>query len=134
VTVSSGNRAGAQGVQPDCSVHLQQEWEIVMASLDRTTTQRANVGTGRSDIDRLDERRETRDVPSALDRIDPPIVEEDRMQPQPPEGRGDSPTITADTARQGPEGSRVVWVVAIGAIGAFVLMAIVYMFFASSGG
>jgi hypothetical protein len=68
---------------------------------------------------------------STLDKIDPPIVERDNVQPQPEQGRGDHPTITADTARQGPEGSRVVWVVVIGAVGAFVLMGIAYMFFAA---
>ena len=69
---------------------------------------------------------------STLDKIDPPIVEPDNVQPQPPEGRGDGATITADTARQGPAGSRIVWVVAVGAIGAFVLMGLVYAYFAGT--
>jgi hypothetical protein len=51
------------------------------------------------------------------------------VQPQPPQGRGESPTLTSDTARQGPEGSRVLYIVAIGTIGAFLLMGIAYMFF-----
>jgi hypothetical protein len=68
---------------------------------------------------------------STLDKIDPPVVEPDRMQPQPPGGRGDHPTVTADTARQGPKGSRVVLVVAIGAIGAFLAMGIAWLFFAA---
>jgi hypothetical protein len=68
----------------------------------------------------------------AIDKIDPPVVEPDNVQPQPPEGRGESPTITADTARQGPKGSRIVYVVAFGVIGAFVAMAIIWMFFVNA--
>jgi hypothetical protein len=67
----------------------------------------------------------------ALDKIDPPIVEPDNVEPQPPEGRGDHPTVTADTARGGPPGTRVLVVLAVGAIGAFVLLAIIYAFYFS---
>jgi hypothetical protein len=67
---------------------------------------------------------------ATLDKIDPPIVEPDNVQPQPPQGRGESPTLTSDTARQGPKGSRVVTVLVTSLIGAVVLMAIVYAFFA----
>jgi hypothetical protein len=72
----------------------------------------------------------TLDKPSAIDRIDPPVIEPDNVLPQPPEGRGESPTLTSDTARQGPSGSRIIYIVAIGTIGAFVLMGIAYLFFA----
>ena len=68
---------------------------------------------------------------STLDKIDPPVVEPDRVQPQPPQGRGEHPVVTGDTARQGPGGSRVLMVMLFGTIGAFVLMAIVYAFFAA---
>ena len=64
-----------------------------------------------------------------LDKIDPPVIEPDNVQPQPPQGRGESPTITGDTARQGPSGRRVLYVVAFSAIGAFLAMAIIWLFF-----
>ena len=32
------------------------------------------------------------------------VIEKDKVQSAPPEGRGDHPTITGDTARQGPSG------------------------------
>lgn len=69
---------------------------------------------------------------STLDKIDPPVVEPDRMEPQPPEGRGAHPTVTADTARQGPAGFRVLWVLLVGVVGAFLLLAIAYAIFAGS--
>ena len=68
---------------------------------------------------------------STLDKIDPPIVESDTMQPQPPQGRGDHPTLTADTARQGPAGRRILYVLALGVAGAAFVMAIAYTFFAA---
>jgi hypothetical protein len=68
---------------------------------------------------------------STLDKIDPPVVEPDRVQPQPPQGRGEHTVVTGDTARQGPGGSRVLMVMLFGTIGAFVLMAVVYAFFAA---
>jgi hypothetical protein len=67
---------------------------------------------------------------ATLDKLDPPIVEPDNVQPQPPQGRGESPTLTSDTARQGPKGQRVVYIMVSSLIGAIVLMAIVYAFFA----
>ena len=68
---------------------------------------------------------------SALNKIDPPIVEPDNIQPQPRRGRGEAPVLSSDTARQGPQGSRVLYVLAFGIVGAIVLMAIAYELFAS---
>jgi hypothetical protein len=70
-------------------------------------------------------------VMSTLGKVDPPIVEEDDMQPQPRHGRGEGPALTGDTARQGPLGSRVLYVTVFGTIGAFVLLAIAFFIFAS---
>jgi len=72
----------------------------------------------------------TLEQPSAIDRIDPPVIEPDNVQPQPPGGRGESPVLTSDTARQGPEGSRILYIVAIGTVGAIIAMGIAYIFFA----
>jgi hypothetical protein len=88
-----------------------------------------NAVDGGALLPRTSRRREEMSM-ATLDKIDPPIVEPDKVQPQPPEGRGESPTITGDTARQGPAGSRVMVVLVTGIIGAIVLMAIAYSFFA----
>ena len=69
---------------------------------------------------------------SGLDKIDPPVVEHDQVQPQPAQGRGDHPVVTGDTARQGPAGSRVLYVTLLGTVGAFILLAIAYAIFAAS--
>jgi hypothetical protein len=78
------------------------------------------------------ERQDKEIAMSALDKIDPPVVENDRVQGQPPQGRGDHPVITGDTARQGPAGSRVLYVTIFGTVGAFILMAIAYAIFAGT--
>ena len=57
------------------------------------------------------------------------VIENDNVEPQPPQGRGDHPTLNADTARQGPRGTRVFLVLLLGVIGAFVLLAIAYALF-----
>jgi hypothetical protein len=67
---------------------------------------------------------------SALDKIDPPVIETDKVQGQPSQGRGDHPVVTGDTARQGPSGSRVLYVTIFGTVGAFILMAIAFAIFA----
>jgi hypothetical protein len=69
---------------------------------------------------------------STLDKIDPPVVEPDNVEPQPRQGRGESPTITGDTARQGPKGSRILYVLIAGAIGAFIAMALIWAYFVAT--
>lgn len=69
---------------------------------------------------------------SALDKIDPPIVEADTMEPQPRNGRPEGTVVTADTARQGPEGSRVLKVMLVATIGALLVLAIAYGVFAAA--
>jgi len=59
------------------------------------------------------------------------VIEKDKVQPAPPEGRGDHPTITGDTARQGPAGSRVLLVLAVGFTGALIVLVIAYAFWAA---
>ncbi|MDQ0391484.1 hypothetical protein [Labrys monachus] len=54
-----------------------------------------------------------------------PTIEEDKVQPAPPEGR-DPVTITADTARQGPAGWRVLYVLVGGTVGAAVACFLAY--------
>ena len=65
-----------------------------------------------------------------IDRIDPPVIEPDHVQPAPRDGRGEAPVVTGDTARQGPSGRRVLYVLVLGMLGAFVLMALAYSFHA----
>jgi hypothetical protein len=77
------------------------------------------------------ERQDKEIAMSALDKIDPPVVENDRVQAQPSQGRGDHPVVTGDTARQGPAGSRVLYVTIFGTVGAFILMAIAFAIFAT---
>jgi len=64
-----------------------------------------------------------------IDKIDPPIIEEDHVRPAPRDGRGDPPIVTDDTARQGPPGYRVLYVLIFGTLGAFGLMALAYLWF-----
>ena len=59
------------------------------------------------------------------------VVEEDKVQPAPPQGRGDHPVITGDTARQGPAGWRVLYILSIGFAGALIALAIAYFVWAS---
>ena len=66
---------------------------------------------------------------STLRKSDTQVVENDNVEPQPPQGRGEHPTLNADTARQGPRGTRVFFVLALGLIGAAVLLAVVYAVF-----
>jgi hypothetical protein len=54
------------------------------------------------------------------------VVEPDNVQPQPPQGRGDHPTLTSDTARQGPAGGRVLLVLGTSVVGAAVVLALIY--------
>jgi len=67
---------------------------------------------------------------SIEDKLDDRVVEEDNVQPAPPQGRGDHPTITGDTARQGPAGRRVLYVLGVGFVGALVALMIAYSFWA----
>ena len=107
-----------------------------MATLDRISPdvglRAAKRPPSVTEQDRIEDREhiETLDKPSALDKIDPPIIEPDTMQAQPPQGRGEHPTITGDTARQGPAGTRILYVLGIGIVGAALLMAIAFSFFA----
>ena len=68
---------------------------------------------------------------SILNKIDPPVVEPDRMQSQPVNARDKAPVVTADTARQGPKGSRILLVVICGVVGAFVIMGAIWAVIAS---
>ena len=63
--------------------------------------------------------------------IEARVVEEDKVQPAPPQGRGDHPVITGDTARQGPAGWRVLYILSIGFAGALIALAIAYFVWAS---
>lgn len=67
-----------------------------------------------------------------LDKIDPPVVEPDNVQPQPRNSPDKAPVVTGDTARQGPPGSRVLYVLVIGIVGAIVLMLGIYGFWHGS--
>jgi hypothetical protein len=58
-------------------------------------------------------------------------VEPDKVQPAPPEGRDQPVRVTADTARQGPEGRRVLYVLLGGLVGAAIACVILYAFWAS---
>jgi hypothetical protein len=57
------------------------------------------------------------------------VIEPDNVQPQPRDGRGEHPTLTSDTARQGPAGVRVLAVLVSSIIGAIVILAVIYAFF-----
>ncbi len=57
------------------------------------------------------------------------VVEPDNVQPQPPQGRGDHPTLTSDTARQGPPGYRVLLVLAMSVVGAAFILGGIYIFY-----
>jgi hypothetical protein len=57
------------------------------------------------------------------------VIEADNVQPQPPQGRGEHPTLTSDTARQGPAGVRVLAVLGVSVIGAAVILAAIYAYF-----
>jgi len=65
----------------------------------------------------------------AIDKIDPPVVENDHVQPAPRDRPDGPPIVTDDTARQGPPGRRVLYVLIIGTLGAFLLMALAYLWF-----
>jgi hypothetical protein len=59
----------------------------------------------------------------------PTVVEPDNVQPQPPQGRGEHPTLTSDTARQGPAGLRVLLVLGTSVVGAALILAAIFLFF-----
>ena len=56
------------------------------------------------------------------------VVEPDNVQPQPAQGRGEHPTLTSDTARQGPPGRRVLLVLTLSVLGAAVVLALIFGF------
>jgi len=55
-----------------------------------------------------------------------PTVEEDKVQPAPPQGREEPVQVTADTARQGPPGWRVLYVLIGGTAGAAIACLLAY--------
>jgi hypothetical protein len=58
-------------------------------------------------------------------------VEPDKVQPAPRQGREDPVRVTGDTARQGPDGHRVLYVLLGGLVGAALACFILYAFWAS---
>ncbi|CAM5765420.1 hypothetical protein LMIY3S_01477 [Labrys miyagiensis] len=58
-------------------------------------------------------------------------VEKDKVQPAPREGREEPVRITADTARQGPDGHRVLYVLLGGFVGAALACFILFAFWSS---
>lgn len=54
-----------------------------------------------------------------------PPIEEDNVQPAPPDGR-DTKNITTDTVRQGPAGWRVFYVLVLGTVGAALACLVAY--------
>jgi len=55
-----------------------------------------------------------------------PTIEEDKVQPAPPEGREEPVNVTADTARQGPPGWRGLYMLIAGTVGAAIACLVAY--------
>jgi hypothetical protein len=59
-----------------------------------------------------------------------PTIEKDKVQPAPRQGR-DPVRVTADTARQGPAGRRLLYVLIGGMLGVLVACGVVYLFWSN---